>query len=161
MPKLREKFIEQNEDKSFKKYSTSLLELNDELEIKQTRTFRWGNTRNDIENLLGDDGYCCSKRFRSGCSDKSKFYCQIYKMDNENGRISLILLKLKGKKNKTVSFDMYCKALNKFYVRFHNIIFKLDGQEDDARQGADFKLKWIKKAYDKQKDVEWKITIGE
>eukprot|EP01084_Bolivina_argentea_P178606 308696_1 len=160
MGKLREKFIEQNEDKSFKNYSTSLLELNDELEIKNADKFIWKSERYAIEKFLGEDGYCCSPILR--CSDRAKFYCQMNRMDDENGRISLILHKLpEKKKRKTISFNICCKHLDKYYMRFHNITFKLHGEEDDARQGADFKLKWIQKAYDKKKNIEWKITISE
>eukprot|EP01084_Bolivina_argentea_P060858 111175_1 len=114
MGKLRQKFIEQNEDKSFKRYSTSLLELSDELQIKNADRFKWELTRDAIEKFLGEYGYCCSPIFR--CSDRAKFYCQMNRMNDENGRISLILHKLPGnKKRKTISFNIYCKALNKYY----------------------------------------------
>eukprot|EP01083_Nonionella_stella_P015924 44533_1 len=158
LQKLRERFVVSNDDKSFKTYAKGLLDM--EVGFQKSECFEWENSRDDTENILSADGegFCCSRAFK--CMDRAKFYCQLNRMSDTMGRISLILYKIKGGgKQKKISFDLYCKAL-KFYIRFHKITFKLGGKEEDARQGTDFKLEWLKKAYDKEKDIKWKITIS-
>ena len=165
---LRQQFVEQNEDESFKCFSKSFgcfLNLGGvgEDDIKNSKTFMWTNTLNELANFANNDHPLSSVAFKIG---KARFYCQMdvvkEHQNHIHGRISLILWKLKGKqKKKTVSFDLYCRQLNKFYIRFHNIEMKLDGEDFEARQGADFDMKWIHKAIEMGKALEWKVTIGE
>lgn len=167
MKKLREKFIELNADKSFSRYSKSLLDLSElnDLEIKNCDIFNWRLSRQTIDDFL-ENGCCASKPYKT--ADRTKFYFQMNIMDEQVcgstdiARITLILWKLPNNKtSKTASFDIYCKALNKFYVRFHDIEFRLDSGQENTRQGAEFQLSLIRQALDKDKTIEWKIAIGE
>merc|ERR1712087_783476 len=158
---LRDRFVDTSTAQM--KLSQRLLTLQDscDVDVKNSDSFKWHVSQETLQRLLGEDGYCTSGIFKC-TSDAAKFYAQLNVMDEQVGRVTLILYKLKGgAKEKTVSFDLHCKALSNFYARLHDITFRLDGEAEETRQGADFKLATLRRALEKGKELEWKITIGD
>merc|ERR1712154_560169 len=99
----------------------------------------------------GDGQYLYSPIFKTSGKNKSKFYCQINIVKRSarqsHGRIALVLHICKAKV-KIVTFDLFCKQLDGFYARFHEVGLRLDGDHSESMQGADFDLKLIRKAVD-------------
>ena len=174
LPKLKKRFIEQNEDKTFKDYSQQLLDLQSEqkISIKNTYTFKWNLTDEQINQFLEGKGIS-SKAYKcwitSGESQyKIKFYFQMNKRNENQGKILLILYELPEQnveRTVIINFDVFCKSMKKYYAKFHDIKLKLCDKDDKddqdgehkERQGIEFDLQLIK---DRKKPIEWEFSVS-
>eukprot|EP01084_Bolivina_argentea_P259894 438725_1 len=80
------------------------------------------------------------------------------------GRITLLLYKLKDQKTKldNVSFDIYCKKMDKYYVRIENIDFDIsdEGIENEKNyHSQSFDINLLTHAFENHTDIEWQFSI--
>eukprot|EP01084_Bolivina_argentea_P261536 441994_1 len=158
------KFIQTNDDETFKAYASRLMKLenNGELEIREAEQFVWKPTHNELNQFVTEEtDYIVSERMKS--SDGSSFYCQMNVKEHKTkkyGTISLILYQLRSKQNQiTITYQIYCPFLDGFYARLNNVSLKLDGNINNSKQIVFFEWSALENAVRRGNGIEWKIVI--
>ena len=158
---LRQKFILQNKDKTFKKYSNFLLKLKIKNNIIpvfiKSNYFKWSPSITQFKQFK------TKKRFKliskvMKCYDNTLFYCQM-NLNNNLIKMSLILYKLPNNQiSKLISCDFFCKQMNIYYIRFHQQLLTLNKniKKENSRITAYFDFNLLTFVNSK---LDWQISI--
>jgi len=145
---------------------------------KRAYHFVWSLDEEDYDEFKSD-GNVASSTFECKSTDGDEsieFYLQLDDLSRveqddqreERGRIRAVLYT--EKRIESVNFDLYCKKMKGYYVRFNDILFdstEPGKKEDKEYQGEYFDLKGWNKALSrvfgqdsKDKKVGWEFTVS-
>eukprot|EP01084_Bolivina_argentea_P073372 133160_1 len=103
--------------------------------------FVWHPTKDELNEFVTEETDCIESQTMQ-TSDESKFYCRMIVTEHKSKRYAAIVLnlfQLLRKQNQIIiSCQFYCKQINRFYVRFKDVLLKLDEDENHATQIAFF-----------------------
>eukprot|EP01083_Nonionella_stella_P286766 976036_1 len=141
---------------------TRLKALQNTKTTKEAERFVWKPTDTEMLPFITEEtDRIVSENMTSSAG--SKLYCQMSIREHSTrrfGLISLTVLRLPSKQNQaTISFQFYCQSLNDFYVRFDDVVIKMDGDENNAKQTAFFELDELQNAIERERSIEWTIVV--